>query len=337
MRIFLYEFITSGGMLAVAPHEVPSGSLLREGAAMFASLAEDLAEIPETEVVAMRDVRLSITDPPGLSSVSITNSQDEASHFDMLATNADWTIVIAPEFEKILLNRVRRIEELGGRLLGPNSRIVGLGTSKESTIAHLSIHGIRTPAGYRYNAGCEIPKTLRFPAVLKPDDGAGSQGVHRIERRESSTGIPEGSFRLEEFQQGTAASVAVVSGSDSRLVLPACSQQLAEDGSFQYVGGKVPLDEPLRSRAEQLALKVVRTLPNCLGYVGVDMILGASPDSDTVIELNPRLTTSYVGLRQLARGNLAAAIIELAEGKTPDLSFDAGPVEFSADGTIIHP
>jgi len=38
----------------------------------------------------------------------------------------------------------------------------------------------------------------------------------------------------------------------------------------------------------------------------------------------------------LARFNLAAAMLAVAEGRTPDLSFDDGPVEFLADGTILR-
>ncbi len=336
MRIFLYEFVTGGGMFSMAPGEVPSGSLLHEGAAMFASLAEDFARVPDTEVVALYDARLATTDFSGVERHPVTSAEDASSRFDALAATADWTIVIAPEFDEYLLSRTRGVEELGGRLLSPDSRVVRLGTYKESTVAHLANHGIRTPRGCRFSAGSQIPADLRFPGVLKPHDGAGSQGIQRIENRESFPIIAEGTFRLEEFQPGTTASVAVLCGPNSRIALPACRQNLAEDGSFAYLGGKVPLDEPLRGRAERLALEVAATLQDCRGYIGIDMVLGDSAELDTVIELNPRMTTSYVGLRRLARGNLASAMIEVAEGKTPDLCFDAGPVEFLADGTILE-
>jgi predicted ATP-grasp superfamily ATP-dependent carboligase len=334
-RIFLYEFITGGGMYSVAPDEIPSGSLLCEGAAMFASLASDFASIPGVEVVAMHDDRLANADSSGIKYHRVTNAEDEFSRFESLAALADWTLVIAPEFDQLLLRRTRRVEELGGRLLGPNSRIVGLGTYKEKTAAHLAEHGIRTPTGFSFHVGCPIPAALRFPAVLKPHDGAGSLGIQRIASRESLPSVTAGVFRLEEFQPGTPASVAVLCGPNSRIALPACQQLLAEDGSFAYLGGKVPLDEPLRSRAERLALHAAHTLPNVVGYIGFDLVLGSSPELDTVIELNPRITTSYVGLRQIARSNLAAAMIDVAEGKSPDLSFDAGPIEFSADGIIL--
>jgi hypothetical protein len=336
MRIFLYEFITGGGMFSVAPNELPTGSLLREGAAMFACLAEDFAGIPDTEVVALRDERLAITDSSVTAFQTVRSAKDDSAHFDALAETADWTLVIAPECDQMLFERARRVEELGGRLLSPNSRIVSLGTYKENTAAHLARHGIRTPQGCLFDASCPVPASLRFPMVLKPHDGAGSQGIQRIENQESFPIGPRGMFRLEELQHGTPASVAVLCGPNSRQALPACQQKLTGDGSFGYLGGKVPLDEPLRDRAERLALSVANTLPNCRGYLGVDMVLGSSGEFDTVIELNPRMTTSYVGLRRLARSNLASAMIAVAEGKTPDLCFDTAPIEFLADGTILQ-
>ena len=50
------------------------------------------------------------------------------------------------------------------------------------------------------------------------------------------------------------------------------------------------------------------------GYVGVDMVLGDA--GDYAIEINPRLTTSYLGLRQLCQQNLAELILRLAQGET---------------------
>jgi hypothetical protein len=48
------------------------------------------------------------------------------------------------------------------------------------------------------------------------------------------------------------------------------------------------------------------------------------------------MTTSYVGLRALARGNLAAAMLAIAEGRQVTLSWKAGPVQFDAAGNVEH-
>jgi predicted ATP-grasp superfamily ATP-dependent carboligase len=81
----------------------------------------------------------------------------------------------------------------------------------------------------------------------------------------------------------------------------------------------------------------VRAVPGLLGYVGVDVVLGEAADGggDAVIEINPRLTTSYVGLRRLARFNLAEAVLAVVAGKAlPGLDWRKGPIRFLADGTL---
>jgi predicted ATP-grasp superfamily ATP-dependent carboligase len=57
--------------------------------------------------------------------------------------------------------------------------------------------------------------------------------------------------------------------------------------------------------------QAVRAILGLQGYVGVDLILGKGEDGalDQVIEINPRVTTSYVGLRALAKTNLAKAMM----------------------------
>jgi predicted ATP-grasp superfamily ATP-dependent carboligase len=158
--------------------------------------------------------------------------------------------------------------------------------------------------------------------------------THRLTH--SPTHTPTGPIRLEEFVPGLAASVAVLCGPSRHYALPACEQHLSRDGCFTYLGGSLPLPPQLDSRARRLALAAVGVLPLPRGYVGVDLILGdpADDSGDRVIEINPRLTTSYVGLRRLSRTNLAAAILAVACGGEPDLSFGPGPVEFTAAGVL---
>jgi predicted ATP-grasp superfamily ATP-dependent carboligase len=143
-------------------------------------------------------------------------------------------------------------------------------------------------------------------------------------------------MRCEEFVPGLAASVAVLCGPAGNHSLPTCQQRLSADGRFTYLGGRLPLEPPLDQRARRLAEAAVAALPQPRGYIGVDLVLGDAADGsgDRVIEINPRLTTSYVGLRAAAKSNLAAAMLAVVRGDAPDLCFHSEPVEFAADGTI---
>jgi len=64
----------------------------------------------------------------------------------------------------------------------------------------------------------------------------------------------------------------------------------------------------MEKEALRAAEKAVETLEGLKGYVGVDMIL--TDEEPVVIEINPRLTTSYVGLRRVTNFNPAETIID---------------------------
>ena len=92
-------------------------------------------------------------------------------------------------------------------------------------------------------------------------------------------------------------------------------------------GGLVPLLHPQRMRALELARRAVSLVPGLMGYIGVDMIL--TDDECYLIEINPRLTTSYVGLRQVININLAEAIWQSCkENLLPKNIFISGKVLF---------
>ena len=75
-------------------------------------------------------------------------------------------------------------------------------------------------------------------------------------------------------------------------------------------------------------------MPGLQGYVGVDVVLG-DDRRDWAIEINPRLTTSYVGLRALARFNLAEAMLAAVRGDPlPRLDWSPGPTEFTPHGRV---
>ena len=74
------------------------------------------------------------------------------------------------------------------------------------------------------------------------------------------------------------------------------------------------------------------------------MILGDREDGcgDRVLEVNPRLTTSFVGLRHLFRLSLMRAILDVASGQfpilTPAEADDGRSIDFekSGDASVIH-
>jgi tyramine---L-glutamate ligase len=334
MRIFLYEFVTGGGGFSTS-QESPGGSLLAEGQAMLSALAADFAAIDGMTVDVLRDSRLPPLSLSGVTVHPVSHAAAERGALEELAAVADWTVLIAPEFDSYLLSRTRAVERGGGRLLSPSSQVVSLTSDKHITAEHLARHGIPVPRGLALNPGEFLPHDFAYPAMLKPRDGAGSLGIEWIPARPDGRIVGPVPARLETFYPGTAASVACLCGPDRIVALEPCLQRLAGSGDFTYLGGSLPIESGLAGRARRLAVRAVRTLPNPMGYLGVDLVLGADPvgSGDVVVEINPRLTTSYVGLRALSRVNLAAAMIAVAQGRDPELCWNSAPIHFSSSGT----
>ena len=124
------------------------------------------------------------------------------------------------------------------------------------------------------------------------------------------------------------------------LALLAGEQRLSTDGRFHYLGGSLPLPTDLSDRCFRLAWQALNTIPGLRGYVGVDLVLGEAADGseDWLIEINPRLTTSYVGLRALALTNLADVMIKVVSGTdVPAPLWRSGIVQFTVDDVASTP
>jgi len=304
---------------------------------MLAALALDFCAIAGCRVSVLQDVRCAALPMiPGCDVHAIESAHQEQTTLARLAAEADWTLLVAPEFSGFLESRARAVLSAGGCLLGPGTGSIALASNKHLTATHLARAGVPVATGRLLETGDTLPHDFPYPAVLKPVDGAGSQDVRLIDRPGEHLERMQSPQRLERFCPGLAASVAVLCGPRQHLPLAPCRQNLSDDGRFRYLGGSLPLDGRLAARARNLAARAAGALPDPLGYVGVDLVLSAdeSGADDVVIEINPRLTTSYVGLRESASGNLAAVMLDIAAGREAALSFGARPVQFDADGTV---
>ncbi|MFL5241857.1 MAG: ATP-grasp domain-containing protein [Gemmataceae bacterium] len=345
MQILVYEAVSAGAL----PNSL-SGSLRAEGLAMLSALLEDFGRIPQVKMVTSLLAR-SVSEGKQISRLRFglqkhdfmeVHGAEEPHIFRRLASQADFTLVVAPECAGLLHQRCRWVEEEGGRLLGPTSQAVRLTADKLELANFLRDRGIPTPP-------CAIAETaapVSFPAVMKPRDGAGSQSTVLVQ---NSADIEEavasarsegwtGELLLQPYMAGQSCSVSFLIGKRCfEALLPASQDFSDDDGSFHYRGGSIPLPGPLADRATRLSTRAVQAVPGLHGYVGVDLILGSAEDGsqDYVIEINPRLTTSYVGLRQLAIGNLAEAMIQAAcQEKISPLQWKKGRVRFWPDGSF---
>ena len=333
-------------------------SLRREGGAMRWAIVDDLLRIPECVVTTTLDARLAEDAPshnsPRCDIVTVTESREERRQFDCLAASSDAVLVIAPETDGHLAERVRRVESLGTRSLNCSPEAIELCGDKLRLAEHLERHALATiPTALADWSRAEPPQTHDDSWVIKPRDGAGSwltfriransrDEWHRTARAYEQAGVPDKAL-IQPFVAGQPLSVGCLCHANGAVeIFPIGRQRLSND--FVFLGGSIPADIPVATEIalRKLVLDACATIPGLSGYIGIDLLLPeADPSRPLIVEINPRLTTSYVGYRLLSANNLAERWLRV-EGLLPNSNpappgWSSTRIEFDASGDSCSP
>ncbi|MDO8724887.1 MAG: ATP-grasp domain-containing protein [Candidatus Methanoperedens sp.] len=161
--------------------------------------------------------------------------------------------------------------------------------------------------------------------VIKPRFGCACEGIHR-----SSAGILKKGFIATKFIKGEHLSASIMTGS-TQLVLTV-NRQLIEindeiNGEISYQGGIVPYYCDRNDEIIEVAKKTTTVL-GCNGYAGVDIVLGDEP---YVVDVNPRPTTSIIGISRVMEEEIADLMLKARFGKLPDAVKIKGAFSFRKD------
>lgn len=307
---------------------------------MLRALIEDLLQIPGMEVVTTWDLRLpgglGIDHTTSLEIVSVAGPGEEREVFQRLCLESDTSYVIAPELNDELS---RRVTAAVPRHLNCSVESIDLCGDKWALFQHLTRHGIPTIPTYRL-AALPDSHSISWPRVLKLRLGAGSQAMQLVSSPadweaaifEYDNGSRTTEAIVQPFLPGRAVSVGVVIDRCSVIHrLPVADQFIDPQLGFAYSGGRIPSSH-WDGSIEELLGRTLSTIPGLYGYVGIDLLIpDQQPDKPLVVEINPRLTTSYAGYRQLCRDNLAALWLS-DSAPSAELHWRNGHVEFNSAG-----
>jgi len=337
-RLLVLEFVSGGGF---AGRAVPAG-LGREGRAMRDALLADLAALGRYQIVTSIDRRFPVRRVPAGVEV-VTLGRGRAS-FAALLAGAEAAWIVAPETGGCLERLVAKAEAAHVPVLGSTSSVIRRVANKAALVGRLERHGIPHPPTRlaRSLGDCQrAARGLGLPLVVKPVRGAGSEGVSlvtnsrrlakavAVARRAGGRGL----LLVQRYCPGVAASVSLLSTGRRAVVLSVNAQRVNQTSGFAYRGGVTPLVHPLATQAAVTALATCRLLPGLKGYVGIDFVLTQS--QAIVVEVNPRLTTAYLGLRASFDVNLAELVIAACAGRLPQVPRRGRQVRFSAGGRIL--
>ncbi|MDB4743476.1 ATP-grasp domain-containing protein [Planctomicrobium sp.] len=319
MRLLIFEDICGAGYRCdfILPPELPDEFhklLVIEGAAMMKAVVEDFSQLPLSvsdsplEIITHWDRRggiIPFEGKQGIEVVQVDSSRSGQRAWNQSLKTCDTVLFIAPEYQGRAYNM--QLEVLQNECSSLNSlpSAIRLCSDKLEFFRHLQEHNIATIPTF---SSFEKLSNSQY-VVAKQRDGVGSMSVEKMlfKNAERHSHKP-GSYQLiwQPFVAGETCSVGcfINSKTGHLTVLPTARQFLSNDGHFKYEGGEIPAANVDQQAVKEMATQVAHSIEGLHGYFGIDFIVGED-QKPIVVELNPRITTSYVGYRAMTSQNLA--------------------------------
>ena len=315
-KIFVCEFITAGGFNHI---NLPK-CLLNEATMMRDALLYDLVEL-DYHVTITLDSRLN--QPKTCNHCVLIEPQDDVwTIWEEQIQQSDAAWIIAPENNAYLKKLTQLVVKHNVFALGCGSLSIDVFSSKLATFLicdHAGIHAIPT---YPFK---KLP-VINNKCLVKPDDGAGCDDIfcfknstelsnYLLQNKKQDTHV------IQPYIDGISASISCVMHAGTAFVL-SCNQQLVTciENKLGFNGLVLNAMQTYWAHFNNLAQQVARLLPDLQGYVGIDVIV--TNNDFFLVEVNPRLTTAFVGLRQATGINVAKLVINTltkAPCKWPDI------------------
>ncbi len=331
-RIFIFEFVSGGGFNKI---KIPI-SLFCEGYGMLRSIIMDFKSL-NFEISTMLDYRiLQLSNFLHADELGIVRKMDSfLRKFKTKVKECKYVFIIAPESSNLLYKLTKIVKKSNCILLSTNLEGIRLGMSKFNTYCFFKGNKTTAPRTYlipRRKKQLDIDfilqkfKILKQPIVIKPEDGVGAESIYYFETQhqikhffqEFSYKVASGrNFIMQEFIEGKDLSVSMIgtpyftdSQNENPFLLGINVQDVDiknSNYSSEYHGGYTPIEnyQKIQNNLKSVLDKI--NFSEFSGYFGID-IIRTTDSKFYFIEINPRLTTSYIGLRNVINQNPAKLI-----------------------------
>lgn len=338
-KIFIFEFVSGGGF---NKEEIPT-SLLCEGFSMLRSVVGDFGNLDFT-ISTLLDHRISFLSPllDADNIDSIGKNQDFIKQFKKKVKSNEYCFIIAPEFSNILKNLTQIVYKHDKQILSLGIDGIERCSSKFNTFQFFKSNNVSTPKTYLIPDTRAYPnkkkvqqliKKVEFPVILKPDDGVGAESIYYFDTQGKLINFlddvsrhldPKRKYVLQNYISGRDLSILILNSRNlvdsgiQPLILSVNSQKIqikGSEGNSEYFGGLVPVNnyQDVKKKVRSLLHNV--NFRDFLGIFGIDFVY--NNQAVNFIEINPRLTTSYIGLRYVLEENPIELLLQSTRGSLP--------------------
>jgi len=314
MKLFIYEHITSGAL----SNEVLPASLEREGNMMLHAIIDDFIQLDDIELIILRDHRLEAINiiNPAIECTFVDNEHAFQQAYQQAIKLADYILPIAPETDNILCDIQNFIQAEGKQLLGCQPTATAISTDKYLCYQSLNSHSIPTPKTLLASEWSLSRFGPTHGYVLKPRDGAGSLDTQffpdksALENCLNNSQVDLSQFVIQPYIAGTPISLSILCNETSATVLAINNQHISlQDNAFSFLGCTVNGADLSAEQATSISQTIHSAIDGLWGFIGIDAIV--SEDNIVIIDINPRLTTSYIGLHESLQTNPAQLLLSM--------------------------
>jgi predicted ATP-grasp superfamily ATP-dependent carboligase len=260
-------------------------------------------------VLVMMDERVKdMINSQGFEQRIITQVQNTEEEFLRLIEQCDTVWPIAPESDGILQDLCATVEAAGKALLTSPASAVKVAGDKFNTFQLFIKHGIATVPTQLYS-DFEWDGHLQW--IVKPVDGVGCGDNYILSEPEDFKQMSsrKGTYIIQPHLQGKKTSLSCIFKEGKGWLLCVNSQHF-EVIDQQYHLVNIIVNHDITSEIYySLVAKIAEAMPDLWGYVGIDLI--ETSEQILVLEINPRLTTSFAGIKAALGINVADNILRL--------------------------
>ena len=305
----MFEYITGGGF---AGQTLPA-SLAAEGGMMLQALLAELKCLDDIQLCVPLDARCNM---PALLSdhetVTVSSDSDITSLLADLLIEADLFWPIAPESDGILQSLAELAADANVEVLLSHPAALAICADKYATHQMLRMQAIPLVETRLLNDGAA---DLGEHIVVKMADGVGCMDSVVINAEQLPTAVAELSepqrYVLQPYIDGQAASLSCLFRHGQAWLICYNHQEIVlENDRFSLQGCLVNVQTDKWDFYRNLVKRIAAAMPDLWGYIGIDIIENAE-HGPLVLEINPRLTSSYVGIRQATGINVAEQVLRL--------------------------
>jgi len=272
-----------------------------------------LQDLSSSGYVAHTTIDARLSAPEHCERCSTVNKQDDVwAQWEAAILSVDAVWIIAPETDGYLARVTALALASGKTVIGCDLTSIQIFSNKLHTTELLTQSNIASIPSYTWQ---NWPVDMATTWLAKPNDGAGCEETVVFDSAKQLQSwlrqVPQPTrYVIQPYISGDAASITCIVHKGRAHVLSCNTQEISlEDNRLRFDGCLVNGMKQHWPTFETLANQVARLFPNGMtAYIGIDVIV--NPSNTMVVEINPRLTTSYVGLERATGHNPAALILQ---------------------------